>query len=175
MAILKLQNGKENAITGTVANVTLDSSGNFGPQYKVELTTGDCIYVNKDPFERQANRLQKLPNELSGEVVTLWKKADTSDPTGKKGFFNLDLGNTSVNKLTQAVMAEDYVGRDLRNAGVPVKATTYEEIVEKYQRSLASAVSITADATESLDLPFTSADITAIAATLFIEANKRGA
>jgi len=62
MAILKLKNGKHNAISGTIADVSLTEPGKYGSEYKVEFTSGDVLFVNKAGFERQVARLKKLPN-----------------------------------------------------------------------------------------------------------------
>lgn len=175
MSILKLALGKQNAISGTINTVTLDTTGKFGPQYRVEFTTGDSLYVPKDGFERQATRLNKLPDELAGETVTFWKKPMDNDPTGTKGYLNLDLGASGTMTATRAAMiADDYVGRDFRSHGVTLKATSYEEIKDRYAACLGDAVALLGDAAETLGVPFTPQEYVAAAATLFIERNKRG-
>jgi hypothetical protein len=175
MAILKLVPGREHAIAGAVQYVTLEPSKNpkFGDQYKVEFATGDCVYLPKDGYERQVARLNKLPNELDGEVVTFWKKPMDTDPT--KGFLNIELGNKpSGVRVAEAARNDDHIGRDLRNAGLPVAATSYEQIKDTYVACLGDAVAILQDTTETLGVPFTPAEITAAAATLFIERNRKG-
>lgn len=179
MAILKLTPGIQNAVSGTIDQVDLDTSGKFGPQYKVTFTTGDMVYLPKDGFERQAARLQLLPNELDGKEVTFWKKPMADDPTGMKGFLNIDLGiragstGTGTGAATHA-RNDDNVGRDLRSHGIPIAATTYEEIKDRYTACLGDAVAILNDAAETLGVAFTPAEIMASTATLFIERNRRG-
>lgn len=176
MSILKLALGKQNAISGTIQAVTLDTTGKFGPQYKVDFTSGDTLYLPKDGFERQATRLNKLPNEMDGMTVTFWKKPMDNDPTGTKGYLNIDLGasGTTTGAVRSAAMSDDYVGRDLRSHGIPVKATTYEEIKDTYAVCLGDAISMLNDASETMGVPFTPAEYTSVAACLFIERNKRG-
>jgi hypothetical protein len=178
MAILKLTPGLQNAVSGTIDLVDLDTTGKFGPQYKVTFTSGDLVYLPKDGFERQAARLQLLPNELGGKDVTFWKKPMADDPTGTKGFLNIDLGIRagSANTTPVATYArnDDNVGRELRNHGIPVSATTYEDIKDKYTACLGDAVAILNDAAETLGVTFTPAEIMASTATLFIERNRRG-
>jgi hypothetical protein len=175
MAILKLGLGRDNAIVGNVVNVTL-SEGQYNVQYKFDFDNGDILYLNKDLVEKQTQRLQILPNELTG-MVTFWKKPMPNDPTGRKGYLNIELGGTPTsrpNKVAEAARNDDYVGRDLRNAGLPLAATTYETVKDRYAECLGDAIAILADAAEMHQTSFTPAEITAAAATLFIERNKRG-
>lgn len=175
MAILKLGLGKQNAISGTVQSVTLDTAGKFGPQYKVELTTGDTIYLNKDPMDRQLQRLGKLPNELDGETVTFWKKADPNDANGIKGFLNIDLGNTARNaSLAMRAMSDDNVTRDLRNHGVLPSKKDYDQIKTDFVACLGDAVAILRDAEETLGVPFTPAEYISVAHGLAIARQKAG-
>lgn len=177
MAILKLTPGLQNAVSGTIDQVDLDTSGKFGPQYKVTFTTGDLCYLPKDGFERQAARLQLLPNELAGQAVTFWKKPMADDPSGMKGFLNIDLGirpGSGTTTVATYARADDNVGRELRNHGIPLSATTYEEIKDRYTACLGDSVAILNDAAETLGVVFTAAEITSVAATLFIERNRRG-
>ncbi len=177
MAILKLTPGLQNAVSGTIDQVDLDTTGKFGPQYKVTFTTGDLVYLPKDGFERQAARLQLLPNELGGKEVTFWKKPMADDPSGMKGFLNIDLGiragSGTVSVATHA-RNDDHIGRDLRANGMAISATSYEEIKDRYTACLGDAVAILNDAAETLGVVFTPAEIMASTATLFIERNRRG-
>lgn len=176
MAILKLQPGREHAIAGTVSQVFLEPSKNpkFKDQYKIVLSSGDLLYLDKDAVERQAARLQKLPNELAGESLTFWKKPMNDDPT--RGFLNIDLGAQTNYGATAANAARDeqYVARDLSRVGVAMPTTTYEDIKVKYAESLGDAIGLLNDTTESLGVVFTPAEMLAAAATLFIERSKRG-
>jgi len=171
MAILKLTPGLQNAVSGTIDMVDLDVTGKFGPQYKVTFDTGDCVYLPKDGFERQAARLQLLPNELGGKAVTFWKKPMADDPTGTKGFLNIDLGiraGSVGGSVATHARNDDNIGRDLRSHGIPIAATTYEEIKDKYTACLGDAVAILNDAAETLGVSFTPAEILAATATMFI-------
>ncbi len=177
MAILKLTPGREYAVAGTVSAVRLEPSKNpkFKDQYAITLASGDLLYLDKDAVERQAARLSKLPNELEGETLTFWKKPLDTDPS--RGYLNIDLGaapGSSVNRVAAAARNDDYVGRDLRNAGVPLPSTSYDAIKDKYVECLGDTHSILSDASALTGVPFTPAEYTSVAATLFIERNKKG-
>lgn len=177
MAILKLTPGLQNAVSGTIDLVDLDTTGKFGAQYKVSFTSGDVVWLPKDGFDRQAARLQLLPNELTGKEVTFWKKPMADDPTGLKGFLNIDLGiraGSNTTTVAQHARNDDNIGRDLRSHGMAIPATTYEEIKDKYTACLGDAVAILNDAAETLGMAFTPAEILAATATLYIERNRRG-
>lgn len=173
MAILKLALGKQNAISGTVQSVTL-SEGKFGPQYKVTFTSGDDLYLPKDGFERQVARMNKLPNELDGTLVTFWKKPMDGDPTGTKGFLNIDLGNTASNAIARGALTEDNVTRDLRTHGVLAPKKDYDQIKADFTACLADAVAILNDAQETLGVPFTPAEYISVAHGLCIARQKAG-
>lgn len=174
MAILKVALGKQNAVSGTVSSVSL-ADGKFGQQYRITFDTGDDLYLPKDGFERQAARANLLPNEYEGKVVTIWRKPMDGDHTGTKGYWNIDIGNTAgANRVADVARNDDYVGRDLRSAGVPLKATSYEEIKDKYVACLGDAVAILRDAEETLGVPFTPAEYMSAAATLYIQRTKVG-
>ena len=175
MAILKLGLGKQNAIAGTVQSVAL-TDGKFGQQYRVTFDTGDDLYLPKDGFERQVARMNKLPNELDGTLVTFWKKPMDGDPTGTKGFLNIDLGNTAggSNSIARGALTEDNVTRDLRNYGVLAPKKDYEQIKADYVACLGDAVAILRDAEETLGVPFTPAEYMSAAATLYIQRSKAG-
>lgn len=173
MAILKLALGKNNAISGTVQSVTL-AEGKFGAQYRVTFTTGDDLYLPKDGFERQVSRLNKLPNELDGETVTFWKKPMADDPTGTKGFLNIDLGNTTGNAIARGALTEDNVTRDLRNHGVLAPKKDYDQIKADFVACLSDAIAILNDATETFEVPFTPAEVISVAHGLCIARQKAG-
>lgn len=177
MAILKLVPGKENAVAGTVEQVTLEPSKNpkFKDQYKIALTTGDVLYLDKDAVERQAARLQKLPNELEGETVTLWKKPMESDPS--KGFLNIDLGarpSVGAQRMAQAALTEDNVTRDLRAHGAIPPKKDYDQIKAEYVACLADAVAIIRDTNEAFDESLGGDAIMSAAATLYIQRTRVG-
>jgi hypothetical protein len=173
MGILKLKNGKHNAISGTIADVSLTEPGKYGSEYKVEFTSGDVLFVNKAGFERQVARLKKLPNEMEGETVTFSKKAMDGEDEDGKGYLNVDIGASAPKKKLD-VPNDDHVGRDLRNSGVPLAATTYDAIKDKYVSTLADAFAISRDAEETMGVAFSASDVLSLTATLFIERNKRG-
>jgi hypothetical protein len=181
MAILKLALGRENALSGTISAVDLDTTGRYGAQWRVTFDTNDVLYLPKDAVERQCERAGKTPNELIGEMVTFWRKPMPDDPTKTKGYLNLEFGagGTPVGATRTfaagAQYRDDQVGRDLRANGVAVSATTYEEIKDRYVECLADAVAITSDAAQSFEAFSPDAHtVSSVAATLFIERNKRG-
>jgi hypothetical protein len=182
MAILKLALGRQNAIGGVVAAVTVDETGKFGPQYKVDFENGDTIYVNTDPFDRQMGFHKITPDQLVGQTVTLWKKPVPGDDTGRKGYFNVELGSAPAGGTAAASGGvggyadnDDYVARDLRTRGVPLPAVTLDDMADKYQECLAKAHAIVTDYQETFETSMGPDALTSIAATLYIERNKRGA
>lgn len=176
MGILKLQLGRENAISGEVASITVDESGQYGPQYLVTFTTGDTMYQNVAPFDRQCQFHKTSPDELVGKELTFWRKPMPNDPTGTKGYFNIEFGlsGAPVSQVRQAAMAGDYVGADLKARGVPVTVPTLDEMVQRYQECLGRAMALTDDFSETFERTFTMSEVKDIATTLFIERNKRG-
>ncbi|MCA2991950.1 hypothetical protein [Gemmatimonas sp.] len=182
MAILNLVPGKENAIGGTIGDMELlesqfkapDGSKKF--QYKFTLATGDAVYLDKDAVERQTARMNKLPNDLIGETVTFWKKPMPNDPTGKKGYLNIDLGNTAprVAQMAQAALTEDNVTRDLRTHGAIPPKKDYDQIKAEYVACLADAVAIIRDTNEAFDESLGGDAIMSAAATLYIQRTKAG-
>ena len=174
MAILKVALGKQNAVSGTVSSVSL-ADGKFGQQYRITFDTGDDLYLPKDGFERQASRANLLPNEYEGKVVTIWRKPMDGDHTGTKGYWNIDLGNTSgASRVSDAARNDDNVGRELRSHGIAIKATSYEELKDQYVSCLGDAVAILRDAEETLGVPFTPAEYMSAAATLYIQRTRAG-
>lgn len=178
MAILKLRNGKHNAISATVQAIEHVPTKNpkYKDQYRITLDTGDDLYCDESATERQVERL-KLDGvlDLVGKQVTFWKRAMDGEDENGKGYLNIDLGNTApANRVAAAALNDDYVGRELRARGVPLSATTYEQIKDKYTESLGDAIALMRDAEETMQFASTPAEIVAVAATLFIERNKRG-
>lgn len=174
MAILKLQIGKPNAISGVVSSVEA-VEGRFGAQYRVTFDTGDDLYLPKDGFDRQIQRMNKQPEELAGETVTFWKKPVDGDVTGTKGYLNIDLGNTApANRVAAAALNDDYVGRDLRARGVPLSATTYEQIKDQFVECLGDAIAILREVEETMGFTHTPAEVVAVAHGLKISREKAG-
>ena len=176
MAILKIGMGRDNGVYGTIASMKIvpPSNPKFPPQYECTLESGDVVFMNKDPLERQAARLELLPNELVGIPLVFWKKPMDDDPN--KGYLNIEKATKPTgNAVRGAAMDDDYVGRDLRANGVPIKATTFEQIKDQYVETLGAAVSLAGEFEAFTDgKPLTEAGVLSIAATLFIERNRKG-
>jgi len=110
---------------------------------------------------------------MEGETVTFSKKAMDGEDEDGKGYLNVDIGASAPKKKLD-VPNDDHVGRDLRNSGVPLAATTYDAIKDKYVSTLADAFAISRDAEETMGVAFSASDVLSLTATLFIERNKRG-
>jgi hypothetical protein len=177
MSILKLALGRQNAISGTIVHMELDTTGKFGAQYKFTMDSDDLLYLSKDAVERQTARLNLTPDELVGQVVTFWKKPMDNDPTGTKGFLNIELG-ASGTRVAHVARNDDAVGRDLRAQGIDIKrASTFEEVVDKYAECLGKAHALVDDYNQTLAAPGRELPpevTTSVAATLLIERHKAG-
>lgn len=178
MAILKLKNGKHNGVVATIANVEHVPTKNpkYKDQYGFTLETGDMIYCDEGATDRQVERL-KLDGvmDLVGKTVTFWKRAMDGEDENGKGYLNIDLGNTvGSNGVAQRAIAEDNVTRDLRNHGVLAPKKDYDQIKSEYVACLGDAIAILNDATETFGTPFTPAEVTSVAATLYIQRSKAG-
>lgn len=175
MAILKLNIGRQHAVSGTVQTVELDTTGKFGAQYKVTFITGDTMWIAKDAADRQMARLSLLPNEMEGETLTFWKKPTAEDPN--KSYLNIERGASGVS-VADVARNDDVQARDLRSVGVQVKrAQSFDEVVDKYAECLGKAHALVTDYNDSLaadgrQLP--PEVTTAVAATLLIERSKAG-
>lgn len=177
MSILKLALGRENAISGTVTQVELDTTGKFGPQYKFTLDTDDLLYLSKDAVDRQTARLNLTPDELIDKQVTFWKKPMDGDVTGTKGYVNIELGASGV-RVSAVARADDVVARDLRAQGIPIaRAKSFDEVVDKYAECLGKAHALVEDFNQTLAAPGRELPpevTTSVAATLLIERHKAG-
>ena len=176
MAILKLVVGPEHALTGTIEQMQ-EVEGKFGAQAQVDFTSGDTVYLPLDKAQQQVTRLGKDFASMAGEAVTIWKKPMRDDPS--KGFLNIELGakGAAVN-VASVARNDDHVGRDLRAAGIPIKrATSFDEIVDKYAECLGRAHALVTDYNDTLAAPGKELPpevVTAIAATLLISREKSG-
>jgi hypothetical protein len=177
MSILKLALGRSNAISGTIHAVELDTTGKFGPQYKFSLDSDDLLYLSKDAVERQATRLNLTPDELIGKTVTFWKKPMDNDPTGTKGFLNIELGASGV-RVANVARNDDVAGRDLRAAGLSIAhAKSFDEVVDRFAECLGKAHALVEDYNQTCAAPGRELPpevATSVAATLYIERNKAG-
>jgi hypothetical protein len=177
MSILKLALGRQNAISGTIVNTELDTTGKFGAQYKFTMDSDDLLYLSKDAVERQTQRLNLTPDELVGKTVTFWKKPMDNDPTGTKGFLNIELG-ASGTRVANVARNDDVVGRDLRARGIDIKrASTFEEIVDRYSECVGKAHALWTDYNDTLAAPGKELPpevITSMAATMLIARDKSG-
>jgi len=66
MSIIKLEPGQK--ILFTVA-LTESVEGNFGPQVKFTSTTGDTLFLNVEPAERQLGRIGYTTASVRGQTV----------------------------------------------------------------------------------------------------------
>lgn len=176
MSILKVGIGRNAGIHATPAAIE-ESTGKFGPQYKVSLGNGDDFYVNTGPLEQQV-QYHKLDSvqDLIGKEAYFWRKPMADDPS--KAFFNIEFGSGPSNGVANAAHEDDFVGRSLRNHGAmpALPAMSFDDIKDKYVASLGAAVAIADDFTAFTDgVALPPEQIVSIAATLFIERNKRGA
>ena len=178
MSILKIGFGIENAVYGTITTMALIPPTNpkYPPQYQCELESGDTIFLDKSSCERQAARLDLLPNELAGIPLRFWKKLMEGETA--KGYLNIDKATAPAfagNAVRSAVMSDDYVSRELRSNGVPLTATTFEAIKDKYVETLGAAVSIADDFAAFTDgKALSEAGMLSVAATLFIARDRKG-
>jgi hypothetical protein len=179
MAVLKLAVGRDAAIAGEITRVDQSGTSKFGkPQYKLTFTSGDELYLDCDRVDQQLRRSNRDVPSLIGSLVTIWKKPMADDPT--KGFLNIDfMGAGSAPSTTRTTAQnDDYVGRDLRRRDVAVqRATSLDEISDKYMECLGKAHAVVLDYNETFGaqgVALPPESITQVAATLFIERNKAG-
>ena len=172
MSIIKPEIGRQHAVSINVAAIE-EIKGQFGQQYQFTTEAGDVLYAPKDALDRQAVYHKLLGiTELIGRDVLFWRKPMADNPA--KSFWNIE-PDVKGSAVAAGASEDDYVARDLRNAGVmPKKVGTFDDIIDTYTNSLGRAVEVAKDFEAFTSGPLSEQGILAIAATLFIERNRKG-
>lgn len=170
MAIIKLALGRENAVSGRVTGIEVEE-GQYGPQYKVTFESGDVMYQNKEPFDRQLQYRKLTPPEMIGEEFTFWRKPMPGDASGTKGYFNIELGASGVPAAVAGAAAHATNGHAVA-AGPKV---TFDELASHYGKCLAMANVLAVEFQEATGREVATETVQDIASSLYIESNRKGA
>lgn len=175
MATVRLDKGQ--TIKFRVQSVEGPMEGKYGKEYKlVGATANDpdaAFYAKVDVLDRQASRINKTVPGLIGGVVTFKKTTE--------GYLNIERVDPDMPDMLTNVDAEERAALAEKVTPRPVTAAveSFVAIRGKYRETLRAAQEEVAtvfgwDPTEGLSAAEAGV-VSQIAATLFIERNKRGA
>ena len=153
MAIHKLAEGP---ITLTVARVEAQV-GNFGPQFAFYGEDDELVYVSEKSTLGQLGRLNLTPESVVGHSIRVEQvKKDGKTFTN---IYKVGAGDVSAPSVVAPVAA-------------PVPKLTLPELAGIYSDCVSFAMATLGAKCEGAEIPFTSSDLAAAAATLFIRGTR---
>jgi hypothetical protein len=169
MPILKLKEAGDSAfLTIATAEVV---QGEYGKQVRFDSTDGNTLYVPESSVERQLERLQyELPETVG---MTLKFSRAASNKQGAAPYWNIDVSETPK-KNGGTPKNEKQSDEPTKRTNGHTDKPTLDDLVHSYGECLAAAVNQYKPWLESKGVTPDANAVARMAATIFIERNRRG-